>query len=200
MQKKTRPRNAAATRAAILDSAFAAFARSGYDGVGVREIAGNAGVTAMLVNRYFGSKEQLFAEVVAKAMTTPSVMSGERIGATDPADAIAAALVAKTGAGEPQLDGMRIILNSASSPRAVEIIREQIEKYHHALMTSAIAADHPAERAALALAIVAGFQFMRQMIGLNALVKAEPEILSHLLGDALTATIGDPPAAVFPPP
>ncbi len=45
----------------------------------MREIAGNAGVTAMLVNRYFGSKEQLFAEVVAKAMNAPSVMSGERM-------------------------------------------------------------------------------------------------------------------------
>ncbi|HEX4225530.1 MAG TPA: TetR family transcriptional regulator [Pseudonocardiaceae bacterium] len=42
----------------------AAFTASGYDGVGVREIAAGAGVTAMLVNRYFGSKEQLFAEAV----------------------------------------------------------------------------------------------------------------------------------------
>ena len=60
-----RPRNAAATREAILNSARAAFARAGYDGAGVREIAAGAGVTAMLVNRYFGSKEQLFAEVIA---------------------------------------------------------------------------------------------------------------------------------------
>ena len=59
-----RPRNAAATREAILDSAIRNFARAGYDGVGVREIAGDAGVTAMLVNRYFGSKEQLFIEAV----------------------------------------------------------------------------------------------------------------------------------------
>ncbi|MGZ5395564.1 MAG: TetR/AcrR family transcriptional regulator, partial [Mycobacterium sp.] len=43
-----------ATRDAILTSAIAAFARAGYDGVGLREIAGDAGVTAMMVNRYFG--------------------------------------------------------------------------------------------------------------------------------------------------
>jgi AcrR family transcriptional regulator len=47
-----------------LNSARLAFTRSGYDGVAVREIAPGAGVTAMLVNRYFGSKEQLFEEVV----------------------------------------------------------------------------------------------------------------------------------------
>ena len=67
IQNKTpaRRRNAAATREAILASAREAFARVGYDGAGVREIAAGAGVTAMLVNRYFGSKEQLFAEVIA---------------------------------------------------------------------------------------------------------------------------------------
>ena len=63
-----RRRNAAATREAILDSARRAFAQAGYDGAGVREIAAGAGITAMLVNRYFGSKEQLFAEVVADTM------------------------------------------------------------------------------------------------------------------------------------
>lgn len=61
-----RRRNAAATREAILNSARHAFANAGYDRVGVREIARGAGVTAMLVNRYFGSKEQLFAEVLAQ--------------------------------------------------------------------------------------------------------------------------------------
>ncbi|MGZ8814950.1 MAG: TetR family transcriptional regulator [Mycobacterium sp.] len=35
--------------------------------MGLREIAGDAGVTAMMVNRYFGSKEQLFAGAVESA-------------------------------------------------------------------------------------------------------------------------------------
>src|SRR5207244_7867869 len=62
-----RRRNAVATRQAILDSARVAFTRSGYDGIGVREIAQAAGVTAVLVNRYFGSKEELFAAAVETA-------------------------------------------------------------------------------------------------------------------------------------
>ena len=77
--RPVRPRNAAATRAAILNSARQAFARAGYDGVGVREIAEGAGVTAMLVNRYFGSKERLFAEVVADIMTRPIILTGDRL-------------------------------------------------------------------------------------------------------------------------
>ena len=72
-----RRRNAAATREAILISARRAFARAGYDGAGVREIAAGAGVTAMLVNRYFGSKERLFAEVLAATSATPTILSPE---------------------------------------------------------------------------------------------------------------------------
>ena len=75
-----RRRNAAATRAAILQSARKAFARKGYDGAGVREIAEGAGVTAMLVNRYFGSKEKLFAEVTVDTMATPTILVPQVLG------------------------------------------------------------------------------------------------------------------------
>ena len=59
VDRPKRPRNAAATREAILHAALAAFSHYGYDGIGVREIAQMAGVTGVLVNRYFGSKEEL---------------------------------------------------------------------------------------------------------------------------------------------
>ena len=75
--KTTRPRNAAATREAILQSALSAFVRQGYDGVGVREIAQTAGVTAVLVNRYFGSKERLFAAAVEATFTDNGLFEGD---------------------------------------------------------------------------------------------------------------------------
>src|ERR1700730_1720072 len=74
--KATRPRNAGATREAILQSALTAFVRQGYDGVGVREIAHKAGVTAVLVNRYFGSKERLFAAAVEATFTDNGLFGG----------------------------------------------------------------------------------------------------------------------------
>src|SRR3712207_5428010 len=72
-----RGRNASATRQAILESALTAFAQSGYDHVGVREIAQGAGVTAMLVNRYFGSKEQLFAEAVDGTFANRGILTDD---------------------------------------------------------------------------------------------------------------------------
>jgi AcrR family transcriptional regulator len=79
-----RRRNASATRSAILASALRAFSRAGYEGVGVREIAKGAGVTAVLINRYFGSKEQLFAKVVAETMATPSILTPEILSSQTP--------------------------------------------------------------------------------------------------------------------
>jgi AcrR family transcriptional regulator len=181
---KARPRNAAATRAAILTSARQAFARAGYDGAGVREIAEGAGVTAMLVNRYFGSKEQLFAEVVAEIMSRPIILTGDRLKSASGGKEMAEALVNLTAAGGAPLEGFQIMCRSAASPRAAEIGRTQIEAHYHKALTAALPGAHAAERAALLLAFVAGVQIMRQMIGVSALATCPPAVLMKILGPA----------------
>jgi AcrR family transcriptional regulator len=176
-----RARNAIATRQAILASARRAFAESGYEGAGVREIAAGAGVTAMLVNRYFGSKEQLFAEAIAATMQTPTILTQENLKSANLGQTIAATLVDITEAGGTPLEGFEIMLRSASSRRAAEIGREQIEKGHQKVLASALKGEFAAQRAALALSVVAGVQVMRQMIGLSALADAKPADLVQIL-------------------
>lgn len=180
-----RPRNAAATREAILASARRAFAESGYDGAGVREIAAGAGVTAMLVNRYFGSKEQLFAEAIAATMQAPTILTQENLKSSNLGDVIAAALVDITKSDGTPLEGFQIMLRSASSRRAAEIGRRQIEKGHQKVLAAAIKGDFAAQRAALVLSVVAGVQVMRQMIGLSALAHAKPADLVKILAPIL---------------
>src|SRR6476660_4286520 len=119
-----RPRNAAATRGAILQSAVRNFARAGYDGVGVREIASDAGVTAMMVNRYFGSKEQLFAEAVEVSFAPPTVIVANSESLAHDA---AVALVAHT---DPDADPPRpvlIQLASVAEPPRVQVVGDGIE-------------------------------------------------------------------------
>ena len=65
----------------------------------MREIAAGAGVTAMLVNRYFGSKEQLFAEVLAATAASPTILTPENLSSPALVDTIAAALIDITKAG-----------------------------------------------------------------------------------------------------
>lgn len=184
-----RRRDAEATREAILTSARKAFAKSGYDGAGLREIAAGAGVTAMMVNRYFGSKEQLFAEVVEQTMTRGSIIAGGIMNHRNPGKALAEALVKMTRADATPLEGFLITFHSASSPRAAEIGRDKIASHHLKTITKAISGKLPAERAALILAIISGFQIMRQMIALPPLADANEADLVRLLAGVLDQLI-----------
>lgn len=59
-----RPRNAEASRTAILAAATAVFAEKGLGGARVDEIADRAGVNKALLYHYFGNKEALFVAVL----------------------------------------------------------------------------------------------------------------------------------------
>ena len=61
---RPRAKNAAATRQAMLVAARRRFLQESYENVGLRDVAGDAGVDVALVSRYFGSKEELFKEVL----------------------------------------------------------------------------------------------------------------------------------------
>ena len=186
---KPRPRNADVTRHAILASARKAFARAGYDGAGLREIGAGAGVTAMMVNRYFGSKEQLFAEVVVGIMTTPIILTEKNLASGSLAKALAAGIVTQTAPGATPLDGFLIMMHSASSSRAAEIARAEIERHYHRQLTAALPGAHAAQRAAIILSVVAGLQAMRQVIGLSALADAKPAVLITILAPVFEALV-----------
>ncbi|WP_128375724.1 TetR/AcrR family transcriptional regulator [Streptomyces cavernae] len=62
-----RIRDAARTRAEILDVATEEFARSGYAGARVDEIAARTRTTKRMIYYYFGGKEQLFTAVLERA-------------------------------------------------------------------------------------------------------------------------------------
>lgn len=72
----------ASSRQIILDNARALFARRGYDGVSVRDIARAAGVNVAAVSYHFGSKQGLFEEVIREGTreiraTLAGVAAGE---------------------------------------------------------------------------------------------------------------------------
>jgi len=185
-QSPQRHRNAQATRQAILDSARLAFTRFGYDGVGVREIAKDAGVTAMLVNRYFGSKELLFQEVVEVTLSGPGVLSEIIKPGDDPATLsrnVAARLIAKSVPGLTP-DGILILLRSAANKQAATILRENALRYLKPVADQFQGAL-PEMRTAMLLSIIAGFQLMRQIIALPGLAEASPADLTAQLEDLI---------------
>jgi len=135
----------------------------------------------MLVNRYFGSKQQLFAEVAADTMRNPVILAPDNLAASDLPLALTRALVQVTAPGATPLDGFLILLHSASSPQAAKIGRTWINRGHQSTLEAAIKGKLAPERAGIFLALVAGLQVMRQMIEIAALAKADPRDLERLL-------------------
>jgi AcrR family transcriptional regulator len=65
-----RPRDAAATKEALLSSAQALFGEKGFEATTTRDIGDRAGVDPALIARYYGSKADLYiAAVIAEAQT-----------------------------------------------------------------------------------------------------------------------------------
>lgn len=182
---QARPRrNAKATRQAILESARQAFTRHGYDGAGVREIAENAGVTAMLVNRYFGSKEKLFEEVVETAFSVPGILKAEIAKAQDDFPALcrglARALVTPSTTQSNHLDGIVLFIRSASNEHAAAILRRSARR-HMAPLVEILSGGEESERAALFFSLVTGFLLMRRVIALPSLSETAPSGLADQL-------------------
>src|SRR5712671_3402957 len=68
-----RSRNATRTRADILAAARLRFGSDGYERTTLRAVAGDVGVDAALVIRYFGSKQDLFAAAAEFAIELPDL-------------------------------------------------------------------------------------------------------------------------------
>ncbi|WP_037825987.1 TetR/AcrR family transcriptional regulator [Streptomyces sp. NRRL B-1347] len=182
-----RRRDAAATREAILAAAVVEFTEHGYAGAGVRQIAERAGVTAMMINRYFGSKEGLFAQAVARSFAPPTIVGDERT--TGLADAIAHTLTERTASDAEQLDPFLLLLRSAPDPEAAGIVRQGVEANVGARLAGLLDGSDADVRAQLALALVAGTWLLRSVVGTTALVTADEARLTALLTDMLEPVI-----------
>jgi AcrR family transcriptional regulator len=178
----------AATRQAILEAAREAFTQSGY-AAGVREIAEQAGVTAMLINRYFGTKEALFEEVVDAAFSAPGILRQETLTAAPDRQALcralAIALVGKTTPHATPMDGFLIMLRSANDPQAAAILRKKIEQHFLPPLMHLLPGRDAGQTAGMLLALIAGVQLMRQIVELPALTEAAPDALERDLSALL---------------
>jgi AcrR family transcriptional regulator len=121
-------------------------------------------VTAVLVNRYFGTKEKLFAEAVELAFADNSLFEGEF---TELANRLTAVIMTKNDS-DPKV-ALLLLLNSAPNPRAAEILRNCIARQFERPLKSLLQGSRAEERAAMILTLIAGFILMRKVIGIKAL-------------------------------
>jgi AcrR family transcriptional regulator len=159
-----RPRNAEATKAAIMAAARGLFARGSYDTVGIREIAGEAGVDPALVSRYFGSKEDLFAAVLNRPEKIERIADLFGGDAATLAERTADMILEEPG-DENTVDDFLIMLNSIASATASGMVRETILERCDRPVAAMLDGPHAEIRARMLGALIIGHIMNRAMWG-----------------------------------
>lgn len=182
-----RPRNASATREAILRAAVKRFASESYDDVGMRDLARDVGVDPALIVRYFGSKEELFAEAIKSCdvhdeiMTEPRAMFGERL---------ANEIVFDT-ASEESNQKVQILFRSVSSEKAKEIVRKAAVEQFVRPFEAWIDKPDAAIRVRLAAGLLMGMELTKELLGELRLTPEECQELERRLATMLQSIIDD---------
>ena len=123
--RTSRRRDAEATRAAILSAAKAHFARSGYEGTFLRDIAIDAGADAALINRYFGGKEGLYAAVLKESIHSEKLFEGDRAAVGRD---IARLIATKSAHHSPEkLEAFQFLLRAATSPTTAPMLNDAVQ-------------------------------------------------------------------------
>jgi AcrR family transcriptional regulator len=180
-----RPRDATTTRAAILEAARLRFTRDGFDRVGVRDIAADAGINAALVIRYFGSKENLFTEAITEAFNLDALLDVEReiFGET-----LAHYIFSKRET-PGALDPLIALLRSATNEQAGAILRRSIEQQFILPLARWLGGKDAELRASLIAALIMGLTVTRDVIGSEPLASSETEPLVALVAPTLQAYV-----------
>ncbi|MEV6899729.1 TetR family transcriptional regulator [Amycolatopsis sp. NPDC051372] len=178
-ESHARKRDAAATKAALLDAAEQLFAERGFDRTTVRDIARRAGANQALLFRYFGSKEALFESVMTRG-------GFAQLEATPPEHLFAETLRSLLKDDSERRDrSLETYLRSTGTDGAGAALRDQLgEEYARAL---ASLTDEPdaALRADLALAWLLGIGLVRAVTHKDPLASASPEDVARLTGPAV---------------
>jgi AcrR family transcriptional regulator len=167
-----RPRNAAATRAAILVAARERFAADGFERTTMRAIARDVGVDPALVIRYFRTKQALFASAAEFRLELPDLtgVAPERL-----ADALLPEFFAVWERDGTFLALLRAAMTSETAAATMrEVFATQV-----APAIAPACPDRPQERAGVLGALVLGLATARYALANPAVASmSEADLLS----------------------
>jgi AcrR family transcriptional regulator len=185
-----RPRDAAASRQALLRAAQELFGQKGFERTTIREIGERAGVDAALIARYFGNKAELYvAAVVAEdaAVSGPAEFSGLA--------QIADTLVRRSDERGPG-PIMQALIRSDTSPEIRVAARERLARRVVEPLAEDIAGQHldrPRLRAEIAVSALYGISLSRSLGWFEDIRSVPRAELAALVTEVLTHLTATPP-------
>ncbi|GAA4668239.1 TetR/AcrR family transcriptional regulator [Frondihabitans cladoniiphilus] len=187
-----RRRGPTSTRDGVLAAARARFASDGFAATTIRRVATDAGVDPSQVMQFFGSKDDLFAAVMAIPATAlarfdtafegPSEHLGERV-----VRAYLEAWDAEASESEPLMAMLRgAVVNEAAAAALREFIQSRLSHGMAGRSGDALL------RAGLAASMLIGIIVSRRIVGVPALVAADTDRLVAAVGPALQVLLVAP--------
>ncbi|GAA4325250.1 hypothetical protein GCM10023086_52210 [Streptomyces venetus] len=187
--RPARKRSASATRTALRAAAAFRFGKYGYDGTSVRDIAGDVGVDAALVYRYFGSKEALFNDVSGTGKMFEPLLD-------EPVEAIPEWFCALL-TGPPREGGfphpVLSVLRSSGRDEAVARLRADFTEVFSERLAARLGGPDADLRAELLAAWMLGTSLMRSEIRPPALASAPDATLERYLREGIEVLLGPLP-------
>ncbi|HVJ34862.1 MAG TPA: TetR/AcrR family transcriptional regulator [Terriglobia bacterium] len=177
----------ASTRDRILQAAILRFAHHSYEDAKLRDIAADVGVDVAYVHRSFGSKEQLFSEVVSAAFEPRHLITVE--------DGDIATKLTKR-LFEPSLDQrlrlidpLDILIRSLLSPEAIPLIRSSL--MNDVIEPLENQGDVAGQVQAVAMtACLVGASIFRNVLRVEAMLEEPGGELEALLKDIIDVAMG----------
>jgi TetR/AcrR family transcriptional repressor of nem operon len=159
----------AASHERIVEVAAARIRESGTEQPGVAEIMGAAGLTHGGFYKHFGSRDDLIAEAVERALTdSESRVLELTAGAEDPLSAFADAYVSAAHRDDPA-SGCGVVALGTDMPRvggpAQEAYRAQVERYLAHLQPLLGGDDDARRRATVTLSAMVGAVMIARALG-----------------------------------
>jgi AcrR family transcriptional regulator len=175
------------TREAIAASALALFEERGFAATSVRAIAAAAGVDPALVIRHFGSKEQLFVEVVGGSRGSGPELEG-------PLETLGRRLVEH--ALDPERDGERRAYAAMVRASDHDGVRDSLRQAARATFIDGLSTLLPGPcataRAELIAAQIGGLMQAWPTVGSELLATVGRERVVELYGTAIQALVDSP--------
>ncbi|GAA2911234.1 TetR/AcrR family transcriptional regulator [Streptosporangium fragile] len=183
---ETRQRDREGTRRRILEAARHLFAELGYDQVTMRLLAAEAGANVALINRYFGSKRELFAEVLAMQGRFPGILDGPQ----EELPRRLAEYVADRLRSEHGSPVMAALIRSSNCLEIHEIIRDRVSSAILEPLAARLPGPDAAFRAAAATALITGTGTLRQLYGPDGVDAPDREAVVARLTAVFEACLG----------
>ena len=172
-----RPRDAARTRARILEAAYLAFSEYGYARTGFREIAQGAQVASSLILRNFGNKANLFEEALVHGIWRDSLFTREKQGF----GRHMAQMIAHDT--DTKLTVMTVL--AVADPESQDAVTRVAKRHILGPLAEWLGPPHAEERAQALFALMTGYTIQRRLLGGAAMPDATVEWLALQLQDVV---------------